>query len=283
MGQFEEFFLEQLSQLGEYAGVFYPKSRARTMGDLDRRQVDGCATFYKTSKYVFILRVSHCRFKLVEKHLVEFQQIAMSKPDLRKTEDAFNRVMVKDNVAVVTCLEHKALGQRFVIANAHLHWDPAYKDVKLVQTAMLLEEVERLSRLWGAKISSKTSLPVIIAGDFNSLPDSGVFELLSQGSIPPNHSDLESYSYGDYTANGMSHPFSLKSAYSHIDTIDFTNFTPTFKGVIDYVWYTTSSMVICGMLSHLDRDYCKQCVGFPNAHHPSDHIPLVVSVKPKKG
>ena len=50
MSQFDEFFLEQLSQLGGYAGVFYPKSRARTMNEHDKRQVDGCATFYKTAK-----------------------------------------------------------------------------------------------------------------------------------------------------------------------------------------------------------------------------------------
>ena len=50
MGQFEEFFSEQLAQLGDYTGVFYPKSRAKTMTGQDKRQVDGCAIFYKTNK-----------------------------------------------------------------------------------------------------------------------------------------------------------------------------------------------------------------------------------------
>ncbi|KAJ3303303.1 Glucose-repressible alcohol dehydrogenase transcriptional effector [Kappamyces sp. JEL0829] len=48
--QYEEFFKEQLSQLSDYDGVFFPKSRSRTMGEIERRQVDGCATLYKTSK-----------------------------------------------------------------------------------------------------------------------------------------------------------------------------------------------------------------------------------------
>jgi CCR4-NOT transcription complex subunit 6 len=48
--QFEEFFSDQLSQLGEYSGVFYPKSRSRTMSEADKKHVDGCATFFKTSK-----------------------------------------------------------------------------------------------------------------------------------------------------------------------------------------------------------------------------------------
>lgn len=50
MKQFEEFFSEQLGQLADYEGRFFPKSRSRTMGEYDRRQVDGCATFYKLSK-----------------------------------------------------------------------------------------------------------------------------------------------------------------------------------------------------------------------------------------
>jgi len=52
MDQYDEFFKGQLSQLGEYDGVFFPKSRARTMREEDRRTVDGCATFFKTNKYL---------------------------------------------------------------------------------------------------------------------------------------------------------------------------------------------------------------------------------------
>ena len=236
------------------------------MSEADKRTVDGCATFYKTNK-----------FKLLDKCVIEFQQIAMQRPDLRKTEDAFNRVMIKDNIAIVTFLEQVSTQQVFLVCNAHLHWDPAYKDVKLIQTAMLLEEIQKLAKDW----DSKMNIPIILSGDFNSLPDSGVVEYLTQGSISNNHDDLGSYSYGEYTSNGLSHSLSLKSAYSHIDSIDFTNFTPTFKGIIDYIWYTKNNLSICGMLSHVDREYLKSCVGFPNAHHPSDHIPLVVSIKSK--
>lgn len=50
MSQYEEFFKGQLEQHGEYLGEYFVKSRSRTMKDKDRRQVDGCATFYKSSK-----------------------------------------------------------------------------------------------------------------------------------------------------------------------------------------------------------------------------------------
>ncbi|KAI9364449.1 Endonuclease/exonuclease/phosphatase [Zopfochytrium polystomum] len=282
MSQFEEYFQVQLAQLGDYKGVFAPKSRARTMGDYERRSVDGCATFFKANK-----------FTLVQNEVVEFQQIALQRPDLRRTEDVFNRVMVKDNIAVITLLESKqAPNHRTLVANAHLHWDPSYKDVKLVQTAMLVEEITRLaatfSRLPGGSSGSAdatnaaSTLPILLCGDFNSLPNSGVYEFLSRGSVPQHHEDFGNYTYGPYTSEGLSHKLSLKSAYSQINELDFTNFTPSFKGVIDYVWYSSLTLSITGLLGNVDREYVGRTVGLPNAHHPSDHIPLLVSCRWKE-
>jgi len=48
--QFYLYFQPELKKSG-YAGVFSAKSRARTMSEQDRKHVDGCAIFYKTSKY----------------------------------------------------------------------------------------------------------------------------------------------------------------------------------------------------------------------------------------
>lgn len=49
--QFHNFFLPELQRDG-YDGIFSAKSRARTMTEADRKHVDGCAIFFKTSKYV---------------------------------------------------------------------------------------------------------------------------------------------------------------------------------------------------------------------------------------
>ena len=47
--QFYKFFLPELKNDG-YDGIFSPKSRARTMTENERKHVDGCAIFYRTSK-----------------------------------------------------------------------------------------------------------------------------------------------------------------------------------------------------------------------------------------
>lgn len=54
MGQYEDFFSLHLGDLG-YEGVYGAKSRYKTMQDSDRRQVDGCATFFKKDRCVLLL------------------------------------------------------------------------------------------------------------------------------------------------------------------------------------------------------------------------------------
>lgn len=53
--RYEDYFLPNLSN--EYEGVYWPRSRYKTMGEADKRAVDGCAIFFKSSKYVFFVQV----------------------------------------------------------------------------------------------------------------------------------------------------------------------------------------------------------------------------------
>lgn len=60
------------------------------------------------------------RFTLVQKHTVEFNQVAMANSD--GSEAMLNRVMTKDNIGVAVVLEvHKEL---FGTGECHLHRFP---------------------------------------------------------------------------------------------------------------------------------------------------------------
>lgn len=173
--------------------------------------------------------------------MVEFNQVALQRPDMRKSDDMFNRVMSKDNIAVVCLFENSTSGTRLIVANGHLTWDPLFRDVKLVQAAMLMEEIEKIAghfakypppllgveRVPGPSYSDATKIPLIVCGDFNSIPDSGVYEFLSSGSAPKDHEDFMDHVYGSYTTDGLSHSLNLKSAYSTVGEIKMTNFVPT--------------------------------------------------------
>ena len=64
------------------------------MSESDRKHVDGCAIFYRTSK-----------FTLVKEQLVEFNQLAIEHANGH--EDMLNRVMTKDNIALAALLQTK--------------------------------------------------------------------------------------------------------------------------------------------------------------------------------
>lgn len=316
--QYHDYFLRELQAEG-YEGLFSPKSRAKTMSETDKKHVDGCAILYKTSK-----------FSLIKEHLIEFSQLAMANAE--GSDDMLNRVMTKDNIALVALLQikegafdsfqpggsssgsgggpgtiglsssasnsgggngtsgvvggHGGVGsnivgssvsstnntssinvstlplhqQRLLVCTAHIHWDPEFCDVKLVQTIMLTHELQAIANQAGKDLlassgeninsikldylkngtsnlgnqnhigSSRTStninnfddhddtmsggggggsddprsdnlgadlIPLILCGDFNSLPTSSVVEFLSNGGISADHQDFKELTYKD--------------------------------------------------------------------------------------
>ena len=209
---------------------------------------------------------------------MEYNQKALQRPDFKQTVDIYNRVMNKDNVAALVILQDKNTHQRMLVANTHIHWVPSDADVKLVQVGVLMDEIQKLATkhlapmkgMTGPTYSSVAQLPTVICGDFNSVPDSGVYEFFSKGAIQQDHDDFGDHSYGTYTTEGLSHPLSLKSSYSHMGELPFTNYTPGFKGVLDYAWYTTNTLDVISLLGPIDTDYLSKVVGLPNAHFPSE-------------
>ncbi|CAD5227343.1 unnamed protein product [Bursaphelenchus xylophilus] len=301
--QFKVLFEPSLKEHG-YDGIFAPKSRAKTMNADDRKHVDGCSLFWKSSKF----RMNH-------QHLVEFAQVAINKA--YKSDAIINRVMPKDNIALMAIMEvlpgiyrskdgppsfldsspdtagspevdseDSVVGTPLVLCAAHIHWDPEFCDVKLIQSMMLVHECARQIEAVAEK--SKVPLPevpLIICGDFNSLPDSGVIEYLTRGIIHKEHPDLKSFrndmvlngiNTNDYAELNYTHALQLESAISP-EHISNTNITLDFKGMIDYIFTSPQSLNKVGYLGGMDQTWISEnkILGFPHPHVPSDHIPIM--------
>lgn len=304
---YKEYFSMKLAY-AEYKGVFFPRGRASTMNEREAKLVDGCATFYKNSKYM-----------LLDKQVINFANIAINRPDMKSHHDIYNRVMPRDHIGIVTFFENRITGSRLILVNTHFFWDPKFADVKLVQTGILLGEVNRLAEKYASwpavkdkkayalaedntdgvvarvdtpqpskEYSSKITIPLVICADQNSTADSSVFELLAKGSVGPNHPELGGHTYGNFSKDGMEHPFALRSAYTNLDktsnALPFTNYTPKFKDVIDHIWYSTNVLECIALLGQVDPEYLKTVPGFPNWHYPSDHLCIMAefSVKGQK-
>jgi CCR4-NOT transcription complex subunit 6 len=179
-----------------------------------------------------------------------------------------NRLILKDNVALMVLLEMWSTRQRVLVANTHIHWDPSFSDVKLVQTKMFLEKLAALQRA--------ERVPLLVCGDFNSLPDSGVYDLITSGALTRDHKDLRSHSYGSYSRDGMRHDLALVSCYPP-DATPYTNCTHDFRGVLDYIFVSAESVRVASILSVVPLEQLP-FPALPNAHSPSDHVLLLASV-----
>jgi CCR4-NOT transcription complex subunit 6 len=296
--QFYQFFLPELKQF-DYDGIFSPKSRAKTMSDNDKKHVDGCAIFFKTT-----------RFQLVKDYLIEFNQIAMATAE--GSEDMLNRVMTKDNIGLAALLEVKlddvnntststtttsdlvnsklngkdsassssngssttgstppatttgsssssssnssVNKQLLLVSTAHIHWDPEYCDVKLIQTLMFTNElkaiIEQAAREFqpqkitansNAPVDCSCSIPVVVCADLNSLPESGVIEYLRTGRILANHNDFKELGYDSCLQkintsdrpSELSHNLKLDCAYEK-DLMPYTNYTYVLSRLFDF-------------------------------------------------
>jgi CCR4-NOT transcription complex subunit 6 len=254
---YESFFRPELARRG-YKGVYKRKTRVAT-GD-DKNLIDGCALFFRTERY-----------SLREQYAIEFDDLARQHFKRRAL-----RRLIKGNVGLFVVLDdHAHLGgpKQICVANVHTYWNPEFADVKLWQTWMLCLKLQ--------KLVEARSLPLLLCGDFNSMPDSAVYELLATGHVAPENpifnssNDPEGVLPPDVAR--LSQGLGLRSVYHSIMQREpvTTNFTEKFSGVLDYVWFSQQHLVPMGCLDVDDIHVLREHTALPSPMYPSDHISLV--------
>ncbi|CAK8579564.1 unnamed protein product [Lathyrus sativus] len=123
----------------------YAGSYKRRTGDTS----DGCAMFWKADK-----------FRLLDGESIQYKDIGL-----------------RDNVAQLLVFEMRGSNsRRLVVGNIHVLYNPNRGEVKIGQIRFLASKAQILSQKWG-------NAPVILAGDFNSTPQSGIYKFLSSSEL----------------------------------------------------------------------------------------------------
>ncbi|XP_023696709.2 protein angel homolog 2 [Paramormyrops kingsleyae] len=151
----EDHYLKQIKPSLDSLG-YHSEYKRRT-----GRKPDGCAVCFKRD-----------RFSLVSCHPVEFYRRGVPLLD-------------RDNVGLVLLLRPSGVapssGRGLCVANTHLLYNPRRGDIKLAQLALLLAEISRVSRPLGA--ADDTPCPVILCGDFNSVPWSPLYTFIRDSRL----------------------------------------------------------------------------------------------------
>mmetsp|Transcript_31940 Transcript_31940/g.42588 ORF Transcript_31940/g.42588 Transcript_31940/m.42588 type:complete len:615 (-) Transcript_31940:99-1943(-) len=277
---YENHIYNAMSDAG-FEGVYKQKTR-QSMGLAGK--VDGCALFWRRTK-----------FHLVESYSIEFNELAQRQatqvlgfnPRSEECISYLNRLS-KDNVAQLVVLElaqppmsnrpNREPINQVCIANTHLYSNKDFPDVKLWQTWQLLQELETFV------LSRGTSLPLMICGDFNSTPDTAVYDLLSRQAVHPGHPDVNMPNADDSCPNilpdpmNITHSFQLMSVYNMVlgEEPKMTNFTNCFKGVLDYMWYSSHNLKPLSAAPIPDESVLtRHGEALPSTQYSSDHVMLI--------
>lgn len=146
--------LENLLQNDGFKGVYL----ART-GEAS----DGCAIFWKNEL-----------FTLLHEEKIEFLRFGL------RDNVAQLCVLKRKQNQSDTCLDTEKSqllpSQTLLVGNIHVLFNQKRGDMKLGQVRIFVEKAHELSQEWG-------NIPVVLGGDFNSTPQSAIYEFLASSEL----------------------------------------------------------------------------------------------------
>ncbi len=188
------------------------------------------------------------------------------------------------HVLQTVCLTEKRSKEKVLVGNTHLFYHPQASHVKCLKTLIACRQLEIES------LENELS-PLILCGDFNSTPDSGVMELLLNRFVDSGDKEtwkhLCSFEYEDGAGAGvgdLKHVESINLEYptsfpklitAYEKAPEFTHYIECFAATLDYILATSNFGVVRSASTLSLEDMSQHSVAMPNEFMPSDHISIV--------
>lgn len=192
-----------------------------------------------------------------------------------KHEAVAKRFTERTTVFQVIILQDKETGNILLLGNTHLYFHPNADHIRLLQAGMCIYIINDMIPKLKQDYPDKT-VSVIFCGDFNSTPDSGIYQLFTKNKIPENHFVWSNNKDETIAGLSLSQPLHLDSACG---TPEFTHYTSLFHACLDYIFYDKDSLQVEQVVPLPDASEILSYNGLPNAVFPSDHIALITDLK----
>ncbi|XP_061076801.1 2',5'-phosphodiesterase 12 [Conger conger] len=234
---------------------------------IKEKQHEGLATFFRRSK-----------FELLSQHDITLREALMSDPIHSELLDKISanptlkeKVMQRSTGLQVSVLQSvKDPSKKLCVANTHLYWHPKGGHIRLLQAAVALRHLRRVTS------EEHPGVPLLLSGDLNSTPSSGVFQLLSRGSVAEDQADWASSGPEELCPLELHCPFQLSSACREPA---YTNYVGGFHGCLDYVLLEPRALRVEQVIPLPSHQEVTTHQALPSVAHPSDHIALVCDLR----
>ncbi|RZB95174.1 Carbon catabolite repressor protein 4-like 3, partial [Glycine soja] len=185
----------------------------------------------------------------------------------------------------------KSDSRRLLVGNIHVLYNPNRGEVKLGQIRFLLSRAQYLSEKWG-------NTPVVLAGDFNSTPQSGIYKFLSSSELNVllyYRKELSGQKrcrpaqvlgenkqtvgpivtlYGHHKLKLTGYMCGSNCTQGFNGELLATSYHSKFLGTVDYLWYS-DGIVPSRVLDTVSISDLLRTGGLPCKKVGSDHLALV--------
>ncbi|KAK2861675.1 hypothetical protein Q5P01_001208 [Channa striata] len=235
---------------------------------IKEKQHEGLGTFYRRSK-----------FRLLSSHDIILSEALTSDPIHSKLLEKVSansalkeKILQRSTSLQVSVLEDlNKPDRRVCVANTHLYFHPKGGNVRLVQMGIALQHLSHVID----KVAP--GAPLVFCGDFNSIPSSGVFQLLTEVTIPQQHADWSSSGPEESCSMELHSPF--LPLLSACGKPAYTNYVGGFHGCLDYIFIQPDSMQVEQVIPMPSHQEVTTYEALPSVAHPSDHIALICDLQ----
>ncbi|KAH8302544.1 hypothetical protein KR044_008133 [Drosophila immigrans] len=250
--------------LTEFKGIMTPKGKV----------AEGIALFYRSS-----------RFELLNTYVLHLGDNISSLPifaplwqKIKHNEQLASRICDR-STTLQLCLFQLRDSKRYVlVANTHLYFHPDADHIRLLQIGFSMIFVEHIYKqaIKEHSITDPQNIGLVFCGDFNSVPECGIYKLMTEQFVDSDFVDWSSNQEEAVKNVELRQSFKMVSACG---TPQFTNYTTLFAACLDYIFYQSDSFNLLQSVPLPSVEELSANEAIPSVTFPSDHVSLVADLK----
>lgn len=166
-------------RMSNYVGTFKPKGQT----------AEGLATFFNSKKFSLIRNYGLNIGENIQT-LDIFEDLWIK---IKDNEPLVKRITERSTAVQVTAIKAIDSNRIVIIANTHLYFHPDADHIRLLQIGFSLRYVESVYEEIKQELNIDASdISIVFCGDFNSMPECGIFKLMTQQHVEENFIDFQS-------------------------------------------------------------------------------------------